>query len=160
MNIFFSKAIVLILIIVSSGCNKVNELILDTDSFQIRLNENGQFSKLIDSKNNTNYLFEDNAQNSILSIQINGEFESPAFGNFNNENEIIMEVFVSLFANISRQHYCSSIIVFDNLISSNTRSGIRNACNANVFSVLGFQNKVILGPFSQETLEDLGDSFN
>jgi hypothetical protein len=89
MNIFFSKAIVLILIIVSSGCNKVNELILDTDSFQIRLNENGQFSKLIDSKNNTNYLFEDNAQNSILSIQINGEFESPAFGNFNNENEII-----------------------------------------------------------------------
>ena len=83
MNKYLSKAVILFFIITSAGCDKVDELVLNTDNFEIGLNEKGRFSKLLDVKNNTNYLFEDDIQSSLLSIQVNGEFESPAFGYFN-----------------------------------------------------------------------------
>ena len=89
MNKYLSKAVILFFIITSAGCDKVDELVLNTDNFEIGLNEKGRFSKLLDVKNNTNYLFEDDIQSSLLSIQVNGEFELPAVGNFNEKKEII-----------------------------------------------------------------------
>ncbi len=77
------------LIIASVGCNKDNELVFTTNSFEIGINDKGQFSKLFDLKNNTDYLYEDIEQNSILAIKVDGVLEYTSSGKFNEQNETL-----------------------------------------------------------------------
>ena len=89
MKKFFSKAQVVLLLIVTIGCNKANEFVFTTDSFEMVLNDKGQLNKLINLKTNKDYLFQETEQSSILGIKVAGLIEYPSFGNFNKENEII-----------------------------------------------------------------------